>query len=299
MLTKVLDGTTLYCPRPQYRLTKLDASISQRGISLAPETLLGHSPAQIHLDADGRLWLSDFVSPEELYRKLVDEPMWFPSVFDEREKRFEILRHSLPPLVTELRTHSLEMSEFLQALQKLIELQTTFLSFVYLPLIDDYLADRLKDLVSRFANKNLAQEYMFGILNPPSHFREAIKQRIVFDEKKTLSIPPDLEPFFVAGDIELRQEPLLLDAQIAQCFPEQLVLSGFADIVEFARLRAIVPVLFQIGQEDLFLGKEIVVALSNCIYDIARILVSNGRLNSEVEILGLNVEELFALADKI
>jgi len=299
LLTKVLNGVTYYCPRPQYQLSRLDASIGQKGISLATKILLERQPARVHRDGDGRLWLSDFVSPEELYARVVEDPMWFSIKVRERDVQFTHLKNILRCLVPDLGSHSLEMRELLRCLETLIDLQTDFLSFVYLPLIDEYLVQKLKKLVVEFLGTDLACEYVFLLLKPPDCFRKAIKSRIVFDEGKTLTIPPNLGPFFVNSSVDVGQQLLPYDARIAASFPESAVSSGLGSITEFALLRAIVPVLFQIGQEDLFIGKEIIVALSNCIHDIARILVQRGKLSHVAEVLDFDTSELLACARNI
>jgi len=178
------------------------------------------------------------------------------------------------------------------SLDKLVELQTTFLSYVYLPLIDELLVQKFQDIAREFLPEEVINEYVFEVLKPPSYFREAIDSKIVFDENKTLVVPPTEKPFLLKGQIELGEDVVSFDSTVLSQFPRRIVDGKSEEIRYFSMLRALVPIFFQIGQEDFFIGKALIIALSNCIYGIAKILERDNKIRGTESILEHTIDEI-------
>lgn len=292
MLQKQFDGVSFYCPRPRYKLTNLDASICKKGISQSTKALFNRRPAKVIVDEIGRIWLSDFVSPDELYTKVIEEPEWFVALYQTRSSTFSRLKQGYNPIASLLLENSLDANRLLMSLDKLVELQTTFLSYVYLPLIDELLVQKFQDIAREFLPEEVINEYVFEVLKPPSYFREAIDSKIVFDENKTLVVPPTEKPFLLKGQIELGEDVVSFDSTVLSQFPRRIVDGKSEEIRYFSMLRALVPIFFQIGQEDFFIGKALIIALSNCIYGIAKILERDNKIRGTESILEHTIDEI-------
>lgn len=299
MINKVINNVTYYCPRPKYKLSKLDASLSQRGISLASSVLLGHSPADVFTDEEGCTWISDIPTPDLILDKIKNEPNWIAEIYKTRNESFISIKQNLQTEMKNLQDHSDDLNLLTCTFQKLSEIQTIFLSFVYLPLVDEILVNKLSDLVSKLLDKPQSQQYIFSLLQPPTYLANILESGILINETKVLSIPPTEELFSFCGNINLDYSPVDMDSIILAHFPRLALDYRLADVLEFSLLRSLVPVFFQIGQEDLFIGKSIIIALSHCVYKISKILVENQYLNDEKQILNFQREEIVEIAQKI
>jgi hypothetical protein len=292
MTSKVFNGTVYYCPRPNYRLSRLDASICQEGIALASKVLLGNSPANVITDEDGCMWISDFPTPELLMDKINGDSNWITNILAQRSNNFESIKTKLKPNIQQLQKNDDTTESLLEIFQSLYNIQTVFLSFVYLPSIDDFLVNRLIELVSKYLDAEQVHPYVFSLLQPPSYFQNILKEKTIINESKILCIPPSEELFLVDGNIHLDGAPLNLDSKILSQFPKCAAECGLKDIQDFSVLRSVVPILFQIGQEDLFIGKAIIIALSHCVYKIAKIFTQHKIIKNETQILMLTQEDL-------
>lgn len=299
MISKVVNNVTYYCPRPKYKLSTLDASLSQRGISLASSVLLGHPPADVFTDEEGRTWISDIPTPDLILNKIKTEPNWIAEIYKTRDESFISIKQNLQTEIKNLQDHSDDLDILICTFQELSEIQTIFLSFVYLPLVDEILVNNLSDLVSNFLDKRQSQQYIFSLLQPPTYFANILESGILINETKVLNIPPTEELFPICGNINLDYSPVDMDSKILAHFPRLAIDYSLADVLEFSLLRSLVPIFFQIGQEDLFVGKSIIIALSHCVYKISKILVEKQWLNDEKQILNFRQEEIVEISQKI
>jgi phosphohistidine swiveling domain-containing protein len=84
------------CPRPNYSFTPLEQSLIAPGYAQSFVTLFGENQSQIEFDTQGRIWILDYKSGNEIATLIARDPFWFYRLATRQHQRFaRIFRYLL------------------------------------------------------------------------------------------------------------------------------------------------------------------------------------------------------------
>lgn len=298
MLTKTIDGETYFCPRPNYRFRRLDADLLHQGFEEAPTVLFGSERAKVLFDEEGRQWSSNLVTERDLAKRILHDLDWFLATVRRRAAKYEKMKADTRQIVDRLskllEQDSAPCEEILQCLERVVVNFSTFVSYVHLPMPDELIVNEFRQILSTVCSVDEANEYLFSLLKAPTYVRNALSRGIHFSEIKITQFPPQDPLAAVGGEVDYNVVSPL-DGVILRKLLETSTLENLARVVEFSRYRIVTPIIFQIMEEDFYVGKSVFSCLVHILYHMVRTMVRAGVIQSEDEILDKQLDDIISL----
>ncbi len=291
---QIIDGKRYICIRP-YKVTVLDHDLRKRGHEQIPSTLWNGASGQSFVDNNGLEWFSEVPDGEEMADRILANIDWFlekarerQAIFREIKSRTRNMVQKLPPLMIKA-PYSEDVLVHLDNLRKDFD---SFLSYAYLAMTcDDIVVARLEAILAEFnwIDKDLSQRYVNSLLKPPSYLINLLKEGGWVSEQKTLQIPFTERLLIVDGEIEL-DVTSSLDMQV---WGELMRQDPPTDqLNSFLKLRHVTPIIYQMSQENIFVGKPIMSCINYVIDRMASACLSAKAITHSQDVLDFNYQQL-------
>jgi hypothetical protein len=291
------DGKKWIAIRPQREYSRLEHSVRKRGFEMVPEVLFNRRQATATLDDDGVIWYTDFVEEDELYYRTLHDPDWFLRNLQERSEVIEECKNFVRLLKDEIENGDIGKEETINYLKKWENLNAKIFPYMFLALLtDEILIQDFQDLLTDYVDTSKATDILSDLL-VSEYSKNAAKSGNVPNKSKTFEFPP--EPMYVPeGSIEFNRVSSH-DEIILSSIMESDPLEYWSSIDTYMRYRIMVPLVFQVSEENFYVMRALSIAMNHIVHDAGEHLIGEGIIDDRTEMLEKDINGLVQSIEQV
>lgn len=180
-----------------------------------------------------------------------------------------------------------DRSAVLRLFRRILDAYQSFLSYSYLGMIDHTIVDSFSNLLTCYMDRQERDEMFAKLLVPPDYFQLNLDNDMLARDKTT-HVPYDEEYSPILGSITMDYVKYV--EQYRGVIADRVEADAQNIAMDYLE---IAPLLFQLGQENLFIGKSIQPLLSLLFTRLAYQLINDGYLNEPREVLTYDYKAVF------
>lgn len=280
------------CMRPGRFATELEYSVQEQGLREAGWAIFSEKYSDVFRDSKGQVWTKKLLNETQMCEKVLKNPEWYLECVKRRCAAYQKINSSLEDLQLKLRhkqsAKSLEKELCLDDyIGKFINLFTDFYTYIHLGLFDEMLIEGFSIFLQQHLSNALANKCMEPLLHS-DYAANFYKAGFKMDEIKSINLAQkDFIPV-IHGHIDLEKHSSV-DPKIYSIFTQKSLLSVFLNYC------IVVPLAYQLGQENLFIGKPLISSFSFLLTEIGELLVSKSLIKDKLNLSSLSFQEITLL----
>jgi hypothetical protein len=247
---------------------------------------------RVFRDSNGRVWVEGLPDEQEMYKLALENPEWYLKSAQSRIDAYTEIVQELESMQSFLEGNSESMGreDLGRCISNLASSLELFYSYVHLGLLDDLVIDDFVELLHSNLAVELANQYLNTLLRS-DYAKVCYEMNIAMSEDKGFNLGcTDYVPA-VKGTV-VPTITSALDSEV------ESVMRSRGIMARFSRYRDIVPTIYQLGQENLFVGKPLLSTASFVLTIAGRLLVSSKQIPSVSSLTNLHYQEIVLLLYK-
>lgn len=292
---RMINHHSYTCFRPDRPVRRLDFDVFSPGLEKGLRIFLDDESVNLLL-FDGKLWFSAYLRPEKLLGKAFRDPHWFFYHLGVRESILASIRQSL--LELHPRVQSLDATspaEKKHILTTLIDDMREFVAYGMLANSDEFAVQRLRELINGLLEESEVNSYLFEILTPSSYVHNMLLTKL--SEQKTLQLPP-IDPLVLpTGNVSMVPAVSVRDGTLFEGLLRRHTPAAADLAIQFALLRTFAPILYQLNEENHYIGKSILGHIEHVLYHVACDMVRQHQIEHVSELLDFSLSRVMDLVE--
>jgi len=291
------EGQKWICIRPERQYTPLEHDVRKRGFERVPEVLFGHERATCKMDNEGLLWYTDFVNQDELYFTSLHNPEWLLKNISERRDVISKCKDFIDEVNNWVKEDDLTVSDCVDYLKRWEEISASLYPYMFLALMtDEMIIEDFQQLLFDHTDKSTANS-MIGDLLRSEYTKKAAKGGYAPNKTKIFTFPPE-DYYYPEGEIVLDRSSNHDGEILSQVLQTDLD-SYWNSVDTYFRYRLITPLVFQLSEENFYVGKAMLISMNHVVDYVAEMLIKENVIDEKSETQGFRLEELIDQIEKV
>ncbi len=278
-----------------YTFNILDHDLRIEGLVNIPVTLYNGSICEVRLNDKGIEEYRKLYDFEMMAKISLDNTKWFISKAEERSEIFEYIKTEAvvicDRLMTCIKNNDIEnnKSRIKIIFEDLHILYSKFVSFAYLGMYDKVLIEMFYSFLNAFYNDKEINSIFNDLFITPNYFFMNLDNPNLGEDKK-IKIPYSKEYIPIYGNCNMNY------VNVVQKYELDFFHKIKGNYLEIAKqYLAVVPLIFQLGQENIFIGKSIQPIFSILFSQIGYYLDKHKLVSGSESLLNMRYDEIFKL----
>lgn len=278
-----------------YTFNILDHDLRIEGLVNIPVTLYNGSKCEVRLNDKGIEEYRKLYDFEMMAKISLDNTKWFISKAEERSEIFEYIKTEAVAIcdrmMTCIKNNDIEnnKSRIKIIFEDLHILYSKFVSFAYLGMYDKVLIEMFYSFLKAFYNDEEISSIFNDLFITPNYFFMNLDNPNLGEDKK-IKIPYSKEYIPIYGNCNMNY------VNVVQKYELDFFHKIKGNYLEIAiQYLAVVPLIFQLGQENIFIGKSIQPIFSILFSQIGYYLDKHKLVSGSESLLNMRYDEIFKL----
>jgi len=290
---RMRDGRKWICIRPERHFSALEFDVQRDGFENVPKVLLGWPKAQCMRDQDGRIWYTDFIESSDIYYRSLHDIGWFFKKIHEREPVFTECKQEILAASRLLSEGELDQESLLDHLNRWRDLTTAVTPYMFLVLTtDETIIENFYTFLQKIVEEDVATKALHSVLKS-EYCRNAVESGRVPTSARSLLFPP--EPLFVPEGQIVWQTFMELEEEVLSAIHRRDLSERWAVLDLYQRFRLVVPLVFQLSEENFYVTQGLSVAMNHLLDRIAGPLVTENIIKQKDDILNFSLTQLLEI----
>lgn len=276
-----------------YARSPLESFLEKEGIEKTPQVLLHQKSARCYFDKSGLRWVKGFPMPDQIAKKIIQDPAWFFKKVKERQKLYQKIKKYTYQLVAKLKNDKLTLEDYLEELAKIRQIyiqRRPHTALTQHPL--DFIEGDFYKLVN-FLSLSLKTE-LFNTLLKTEYARVLSKSAIAPLPREKTIIFSDKNPLvFVKAKINYSKRP-----KLGKEIQKIISAKPKAFRKKFQRYLETLFLLTKLSDETAYLRRILRVCLIKILSQVGKFLVERKRIYELKQVLNYPVQELVKITEE-
>ena len=275
------------CMRPNRTSSLLEFSIQQHGLQNSGSKLFDSNPFRAYRDSNGHIWVSDLLNEEALFKKAISNPQWFYRKAKLRNTCFINIQVELLRIQNKIKSYTNNSQpDYRTIFYMLCQLAEHFYTFVQLGFIDDLAIEILLKQVNLTLPPTHALSFVIDHLNS-TYAKQFTNMKLLMHESKEISLNQTSYISVING---------LINFDVLNFEDMHLIENSLSanERTYFKDLAKITFIAYQLGQQNLFVGKPLLSTISYVLSQIYIILNKKNHL-CEDDLFNLQSQEILSM----